>query len=198
MIHIYSLVLKGQRHPCFMNIMHHSLELQNRFQNSQAKFIQLRVQINVSDTIKSTLRTQIQAWTFKVTLFKINQHLLNSFEDRIPNEMLILNLWPHHNVEYLIHAQLSAAGGRVHSTDTHSTKPLQLNRVETAQQGLLGHRHHREPRAITPRWFSASPPACQPQGNAARSAWFGRWVGCVLIISLTLNYFPCCSLGILG
>lgn len=55
---------------------HHSLELQNRFQNSQAKFIQLRVQINVSNTIKSTLRTQIQAWTFKVKLFKINLHLL--------------------------------------------------------------------------------------------------------------------------
>lgn len=69
-------VLKGQWHPCFINIMHRSLELQNRFQNSQTKFIQFRVQMNVSNTIKSSLRTQIQAWTFKVTLFKINLYLL--------------------------------------------------------------------------------------------------------------------------
>lgn len=81
----------------------------------------------------------------------------------IPNEMLVLNLWPHRNVEYLICAQLSAAGGRVHSTGTHSMKPPQLNRVEAAERGSPGHHHRGELCAVTPRWFSASPPACHEE-----------------------------------
>lgn len=40
---------------------------------------------NVSIIIKSTLPTQIQAWTFQVTLFKINQHLLKIW--------IVLKIW---------------------------------------------------------------------------------------------------------
>lgn len=52
---------------------------------------------------------------------------LNSFEDAIPKEMLILNLWPHRIIQHLICAQLSEGGGQTHPLH-EATAPNQSRR----------------------------------------------------------------------
>lgn len=73
--HLFS-VLKGQEHPCSVSIMQRSLELQNRFQKTLRKIHTAQGADKRQQYSKERSQNTDTAWTVKVTLFAINQHLL--------------------------------------------------------------------------------------------------------------------------